>query len=168
MIYPPLPKEKLKMAVRYWLMKTEPTTYSIDDLVKDRDQTTCWEGVRNYQARNLLRDDVQQGDRVLFYHSACKEPAVVGTAIVSRDGYPDSHAFDRRSKYFDKKSDPENPTWYMVDIKLEKIFDEPVTLADLRQRASLKEMVLLQKGSRLSVQPVKKKEFDTVLKMASA
>lgn len=154
------------MPVRYWLMKTEPTTYSIDDLEKESNQTTCWEGVRNYQARNLLRDEIQEGDRVLFYHSACKEPAVVGTAVVSRGGYPDSHAFDKRSKYFDAKSDPDNPRWYMVDVKLESKFDQPVTLAALREKASLKDMVLLQKGSRLSVQPVKKKEFDAVLKMA--
>ncbi len=154
------------MAVRYWLMKTEPTTYSIDDLESEADQTTCWEGVRNYQARNLLRDEIKTNDRVLFYHSACKEPAVVGTATVSRVGYPDSHALDRRSKYYDPKSDPDKPTWYMVDIMLDRKFDQPVTLAALRKRAGLKEMVLLQKGSRLSVQPVKKKEFDTVLKMA--
>ena len=154
------------MTMKYWLMKTEPTTYSIEDLEKESNQTTCWEGVRNYQARNLLRDDIQEGDRVLFYHSACKEPAVVGTAIVSRPGYPDSHAFDKRSKYYDAKSDPENPSWFMVDVKLEQKFDAPVTLASLREKASLKEMVLLQKGSRLSVQPVKKKEFDIVLKMA--
>ena len=154
------------MTMKYWLMKTEPTTYSIEDLEKESNQTTCWEGVRNYQARNLLRDDIQEGDRVLFYHSACKEPAVVGTAVVSRPGYPDSHAFDRRSKYYDAKSDPDNPRWYMVDVKLEQKFDTPVTLASLREKASLKEMVLLQKGSRLSVQPVKKKEFDIVLKMA--
>jgi predicted RNA-binding protein with PUA-like domain len=154
------------MTMKYWLMKTEPTTYSIEDLEKESNQTTCWEGVRNYQARNLLRDDIQEGDRVLFYHSACKEPAVVGTAIVSRPGYPDSHAFDKRSKYYDAKSDPENPRWFMVDVKLEQKFDAPVTLASLREKASLKEMVLLQKGSRLSVQPVKKKEFDIVLKMA--
>jgi predicted RNA-binding protein with PUA-like domain len=153
------------MAVQYWLMKTEPTTYSIDDLASDKDQTTSWEGVRNYQARNLLRDDIHKGDRVLFYHSACKEPAVVGTAVVSREGYPDSFAFDRRSKYYDKKSDSEKPTWYMVDITLDRKFDQPVTLATLRQRASLTEMVLLQKGSRLSVQPVKKKEFDAIVKM---
>ncbi len=152
--------------MKYWLMKTEPTTYSIEDLEKESNQTTCWEGVRNYQARNLLRDDIQEGDRVLFYHSACKEPAVVGTAVVSRPGYPDSHAFDKRSKYYDAKSDPDNPRWYMVDVKLERKFDNPVTLASLREKASLKEMVLLQKGSRLSVQPVKKKEFDIVLKMA--
>lgn len=152
--------------MKYWLMKTEPTTYSITDLETESNQTTCWEGVRNYQARNLLRDDIQEGDRVLFYHSACKEPAVVGTAVVSRPGYADSHAFDKRSKYYDAKSDPENPRWYMVDVKLEKKFDSPVTLASLREKASLEDMVLLQKGSRLSVQPVKKKEFDIVLKMA--
>lgn len=154
------------MTMKYWLMKTEPTTYSIDDLEKESKQTTCWEGVRNYQARNLLRDDIQEGDRVLFYHSACKEPAVVGTAVVSRPGYPDSHAFDKRSKYYDAKSDPDNPRWYMVDVKLEEKFDVPVTLASLREKATLKDMVLLQKGSRLSVQPVKKKEFDIILKMA--
>ncbi|MCG8651355.1 MAG: EVE domain-containing protein [Pirellulales bacterium] len=155
------------MAVKYWLMKTEPNTYSIDDLAAESDLTTCWEGVRNYQARNLLRDDVKQGDRVLFYHSACKEPAVVGTAVVRRDGYPDHFAFDRRSKYYDEKSDRDNPRWYMVDIKLEQKFERPVTLAHLRTVASLKDMVLLQKGSRLSVQPVKKKEFDTILKLAA-
>ena len=102
----------------------------------------------------------------MFYHSACKEPAVVGTAVVSRPGYPDSHAFDKRSKYYDAKSDPDNPRWYMVDVKLEEKFDVPVTLASLREKATLKDMVLLQKGSRLSVQPVKKKEFDIILKMA--
>ena len=156
------------MAVQYWLMKTEPSTYSIDDLEAEKNQTTCWEGVRNYQARNLLRDEIKLGDRVLFYHSACKEPAVVGTAVVTRAGYPDSHAFDRRSKYYDPKSDPREPTWYMVDIKLDQKFKSPVTLTSLRGRAALKNMILLQKGSRLSVQPVKKKEFDTILKMAGA
>jgi predicted RNA-binding protein with PUA-like domain len=113
-----------------------------------------------------LRDEVQEGDRVLFYHSACKEPAVVGTAVVVRGGYPDHYAWDRRSNYFDAKSDPENPRWYMVDVKLEQVFDQPVTLAVLRQRAGLREMGLLRKGNRLSVQPVRKKEFDTILKMA--
>lgn len=156
------------MPIRYWLMKTEPSTYSIDDLAAAHHQTTSWEGVRNYQARNLLRDDFQQGDRVLFYHSACKEPAVVGTAIVTRSGYPDNHAFDRRSKYYDPKSSPASPTWYMVDIKLEQKFSQPITLAMLRQRGGLKGMVLLQKGSRLSVQPVKKAEFDTILKLSGA
>ena len=154
------------MAVQYWLMKTEPTTYSIDDLAKEKKRTTSWEGVRNYQARNMLRDEINKGDRVLFYHSACKEPAVVGTAVVARNGYPDSFAFDSKSKYYDEKSDPDDPTWYMVDIQLEKRFNHPVTLTELRKQPVLKEMVLLQKGSRLSIQPVKKKEFDKILKMA--
>ena len=154
------------MAVNYWLMKTEPTTYSIDDLANEKKKTTCWEGVRNYQARNLLRDEIKKGDRVLFYHSACKEPAVMGTAVVSKSGYPDHFAFDSKSKYFDSKSDPDNPRWYMVDVTLDEVFAKPVTLAQLREKASLKDMVLLQKGSRLSVQPVKKKEFDTILKLA--
>ncbi|WP_345684841.1 EVE domain-containing protein [Novipirellula caenicola] len=155
------------MTINYWLMKSEPNTFSIDDLAAQPDQTTCWEGVRNYQARNMLRDDIHVGDRVLFYHSACKVPAVVGTAVVSKSGYPDPFQFDRKSKYFDEKSDPENPRWYLVDIKLEKKFDRPVTLAELRERAGLSGMVLLQKGSRLSVQPVKKKEFETIEKLAS-
>ena len=154
------------MAVHYWLMKTEPTTYSIDDLAKEKNQTTWWEGVRTNQARNQLREELKKGDRLLFYHSACTEPAVVGTAIVSKSGYPDHFAFDSKSKYYDKKSDPDDPTWYMVDIKLEKRFDKPVTLKELRERTGLKEMVLLQKGSRLSVQPVRKNEFETILKMA--
>jgi predicted RNA-binding protein with PUA-like domain len=156
------------MTIRYWLFKTEPTTYSVDDLAKEPDQTTTWEGVRNYQARNLLRDEIREGDRVLFYHSACKQPAVVGTAVVTRPGYPDHFADDRRSKYYDPKNDPDNPRWYMVDVRLDQKFDRPVTLAELRKRAGLRKMVLLQKGSRLSVQPVKKSEFDTILKMAGS
>ena len=156
------------MAVQHWLMKTEPETYSIDDLAREKNQSTCWEGVRNYQARNLLRDEIKKGDRVLFYHSACKKPAVVGTAVVSKSGYPDPFAFDKDSNYYDAKSDPDNPTWYLVDIKLDKKFSQPVTLAELRQRAGLKDMMLLQKGSRLSVQPVKKKEFDAIVKIAGS
>lgn len=154
------------MAVQYWLMKTEPTTYSIDDLASEKKRTTTWEGVRNYQARNMLRDDIKKGDRVLFYHSACKEPAVTGIAVVAKRGYPDSFAFDPKSKYYDQKSDPANPTWYMVDIKLEKQLDHPVSLTEIRKQPMLKDMVLLQKGSRLSIQPVKKNEFDKILEMA--
>ena len=97
------------MTVRHWLLKTEPTTYSIDDLEKESDQTTCWEGVRNYQARNLLRDEIQEGDHVLFYHSACKEPAVVGTATVSRSGYPDYHANDKRKQVLRSERRPGEP-----------------------------------------------------------
>jgi len=154
------------MAVQYWLMKTEPETFSIDDLAAEPKKSTCWEGVRNYQARNLLRDEIKKGDRVLFYHSACRVPAVVGTATVTRSGYPDSHALDPESNYFDEKSDPDNPRWFMVDIKLDQKFDRPVTLAELREQKGLKEMVLLQKGSRLSVQPVRKKEFDKIIQLS--
>lgn len=154
------------MAHKYWLMKTEPTTYSIDDLGKEKGKTTTWEGVRNYQARNLLRDEIKKGDQVLFYHSACKEPAVVGLAVITREGYPDSFAFDPKSKYFDAKSKKEKPVWFMVDVKLDQKFKYPVTLAELRGQASLKDMVLLQKGSRLSVQPVKKSEFDKIVKLS--
>lgn len=153
------------MTTRYLLMKSEPTTFSIDDLEKQPEQSTCWEGVRNYQARNLLRDDIELGDLVLFYHSACKEPAVVGTAVVCRSGYPDDSQFDRKSDYYDAKSTPVNPRWYRVDIKLETKFKHPVTLAELRIRSDLADMVLLQRGNRLSVQPVKKKEFDTIKKI---
>lgn len=154
------------MAKSYWLMKSEPTTYSIDDLAAEADGRTTWEGVRNYQARNLLRDEIKVGDQVLFYHSGCKEPAVVGIAEVVRDGYPDHFAWDRKSHYFDAKSDPENPRWYMVDIQLQETFSRPVTLVELREVESLAGMELLRKGSRLSVQPVKKKEFDTVVRLA--
>ncbi|CAD75838.1 MAG TPA: EVE domain-containing protein [Rhodopirellula baltica] len=157
--------------MKYWLMKTEPNTFSIDDLAEQPEQITCWEGVRNYQARNLLRDEIEEGDQVLFYHSACKTPAVVGLATVSRGGYPDHHAFDKKSHYFDPKSNPDSPTWYMVDIKLNKKLERPVTLAELREEATkarspLVDMVLLQKGSRLSVQPVSKKQFDRVVKLS--
>ncbi len=154
------------MAVSYWLMKTEPNTYSIDDLSSDPDQKTCWEGVRNYQARNLMRDEFEVGDRVLFYHSACAEPAVVGTAKVVRAGYPDHHAWDKRSNYFDAKSTPENPRWFMVDIQLDTKFAQPVKLATMRAEPKLEGMELLRKGSRLSVQPVRKQEFDWILKLA--
>lgn len=153
------------MARKYWLMKSEPSTFSIDDLAEQPEQTTCWEGVRNYQARNLLRDEIQQGDGVLFYHSACKPPACVGTAVVVRAGYPDHHAWDRRHHYYDPKSTPAAPTWYMVDIKLERRFTTPVTLEAIRRVPQLAEMPLLRRGNRLSVQPVTRAQFDRIVKL---
>lgn len=147
-------------------MKTEPTSYSIQDLAAEPKQTTCWEGVRNYQARNLMRDEMQVGDRVLVYHSNAKPPAVAGTATVVRASYPDHYSWDPDSKYFDPKSTPHEPRWFMVDIQLEQIFDRSLPLDELREVKSLKDMELLRKGSRLSVQPVRKKEFDTILKLA--
>lgn len=152
----------------YWLLKTEPSTYSIDDLAAEPDQTTCWDGVRNYQARNFMRDEMQVGDRALLYHSNANPPAVVGVARIVREAYPDPTSWDPDDAHYDPKSSPDNPRWFMVDIQLETRFAAPVPLDELRQRKALAEMELLRKGSRLSVQPVRKKEFDTILKIAGA
>ncbi len=149
---------------RYWLFKTEPESYSISDL--ERDNTTFWDGVRNYQARNFLRDDIKSGDGVLFYHSNANPPAIVGAAQVTRDGYPDHTQFEQGHRKFDPKATPENPRWYMVDISLDAVFPEPLGLNQLRDIPALAEMELLRKGSRLSIQPVSKKEWDTVLRLA--
>ena len=155
-------------AAKYWLMKTEPKTYSIHDLANEHDQTTYWDGVRNYQARNLMRDDMSIGDRVLVYHSNADPPAVAGVAVIDRESYPDHTAWDPQDKHYDPKSTPDNPRWFMVDIKLEAIFDEPIPLETLRGVKTLKDMELLRKGSRLSVQPVRKKEFDAICKLAKS
>lgn len=153
-------------AAKYWLMKTEPTSYSIQDLAKEKKQTTHWDGVRNYQARNSMRDDMRVGDKVLVYHSNANPPAVAGVARIVRESYPDHTSWDPDHKHYDPKSTAQNPRWFMVDIKLEQIFDEPIPLDELRGVSALKEMELLRKGSRLSVQPVRKPEFDAVLKLA--
>lgn len=152
---------------KYWLLKTEPESFSIQDLAKAPQQTTCWDGVRNYQARNYMRDEMQVGDGVLFYHSSADPPAVVGTAKVVKAGYPDPTAWDKNDHHFDPAASPENPRWSMVDIKLEKIFKQPLALESLRKVPALKKMELLRKGSRLSVQPVTKEEFEVVLKLAT-
>ena len=151
---------------RYWLFKSEPTGYSIDDLANEKKQTTFWDGVRNYQARNMLRDDIQVGDKVLFYHSNAKPMAVVGTAEVVKAGYADHTAFDKKAKHYDEKSDSENPTWFMVDIKLIKKFEKPVTRDELKAEPKVADMVLLQRGSRLSIQPVTASEWKIVHKLA--
>jgi len=150
------------MARNYWLFKSEPDVYPIDALV--RDGTTFWDGVRNYQARNTLRDDVKVGDGVLFYHSRIAPMAVVGTAKVVRAGYPDPTQFDPKSKYFDEKATAESPRWYVVDIAADEVFDHPVTLPDLRGMKALANMELLRKGSRLSIQPVRKGEWDAIVR----
>jgi len=152
------------MDKRYWLMKSEPETYSFDDL--KREKVAGWDGVRNYQARNFMRDEMKTGDGVLFYHSSCAEPAIMGIAEVLKEGYPDKTAWDKKSEYFDAKSSKENPRWYQVDIKYKKEFDKPVTLSALKSNPKLKDMKVVQKGQRLSVQPVTKEEFAEVLKMA--
>lgn len=151
---------------QYWLVKSEPEVFSIQDLAQAKNQTTCWDGVRNYQARNYLRDKMQVGDPVLFYHSNAQPPAVVGLAQVASASYPDHTAFDRHDPHFDPKSKPDNPTWFMVDIKLVELFPKPLDLAYLRQQPGLNEMVLLQKGSRLSVQPVTLQQFALIMRLA--
>jgi predicted RNA-binding protein with PUA-like domain len=152
---------------QYWLLKSEPESFSIDDLEKSKNKTTCWDGVRNYQARNFLRDSFKKGDGVLFYHSNADPPAIVGTAEVVKEGYPDHTAFDPDDHHYDPKSDKKNPSWYMVDVKHVKTFANPIGLPDLRDHKELKHMVLLQKGSRLSVQPVTEAEWNFITKLAT-
>ena len=151
------------MAKRYWLMKSEPYVYSIDDL--ERDGTTFWDGVRNYSARNLMRDEMKIGDRVLFYHSNANPPGVAGVAEVVRESYPDHTQFEEENKYFDPKATEENPRWFMVDIKFVEKLERVVTLPEIRDTPALSDMVLVNR-SRLSVQPVRKAEYEKILKMA--
>ena len=153
---------------KYWLLKSEPESFSIQDLEKAPKKTTCWDGVRNYQARNFMRDEMKIGDRVLFYHSSTDPPAIVGTAKIVKEGYPDPTAWDKKNHHYDPAASPENPRWSMVDIQLEEIFKQPLPLEGLRKVAALKKMELLRKGSRLSVQPVTKEEFEAVLELAEA
>jgi predicted RNA-binding protein with PUA-like domain len=157
-----------KAPQKYWLVKTEPESFSIDDLAAAPQKTTFWSGVRNYQARNFMRDDMKQGDRVLFYHSNAEPPAIVGVAKVVREGYPDHTSWDESDHHFDPASTAANPRWFMVDLKLERKFKRALGLPELRDIPALKEMELLRKGSRLSVQPVSAKEFEAILKLADA
>ncbi|MEX1042570.1 MAG: EVE domain-containing protein [Pirellulaceae bacterium] len=158
---------KTASPTKYWLMKTEPESYSIDDLAAEKKQTTFWSGVRNYQARNFMRDDMRVGDQVLFYHSNAKPPCIVGLAEVVRESYPDHTAWDEEDHHYDPKSPQENPRWFMVDIRFKEKFARSLGREELAKVAALKEMELLKRGSRLSVQPVRKKEFDAILKLAS-
>ena len=153
------------MAKRYWLMKTEPDVFGLEDLKKQKNQTEPWDGVRNYRARNYLRDEIQLGDGVLFYHSRITPPEVVATCKVVRAGYPDPTQFDPKEKYYDPKSPPDNPRWFCVDVQLDKEFATPVTLPELRETDGLEEMALLEKGQRLSVQPVRPEEWKIVTAM---
>tara|TARA_A100001015_G_C15040298_1_gene739169 strand:+ start:3218 stop:3676 length:459 start_codon:yes stop_codon:yes gene_type:complete len=149
----------------YWLMKTEPTTYSIDHL--ENEQVTQWEGVRNYQARNFMRDTMKIGDKVLFYHSNCKPPGVIGLAEVCKESYPDFFAWDINSKYYDPKSSPDSPIWMMVDVKFVKKFNDIVSLDTIKTTPGLEQMLVIKKGMRLSIQPVTKSEYDIVTALAS-
>ena len=163
----PVPISKpVSSAERCWLVKSEPDSFSIHDLASSPRQTICWDGVRNYQARNFLRA-MQIGDRVLFYHSSAEPPAVAGTAVVVGEAYPDSTAWDPRQDHYDPKSRPDEPIWFMVDLRLEEIFAEPLGLDRLREVRELAGMELLRKGSRLSVQPVTPAQFEKVLELAA-
>ena len=152
---------------QYWLLKSEPGCYSIEDLAREPEQTTAWSGVRNYQARNFMRDRMAPGDMALFYHSGA-DPSVVGVARIMRSGYPDATAWNPEDSHFDPKSPPEKPLWYAVDVRLERVFPQPIPLKALRLVPELQGMELLRKGSRLSVLPVSEREFAVVCEMADA
>ncbi len=151
--------------MNFWLMKSEPETFGIDALAKSPRKTTHWDGVRNYQARNFMRDRMELGDRAFFYHSNCAEPAIVGIVKVVKTGYPDHSAFDPKDKHYDPDSDPNNPRWYMVDVRLERKLARPVTLATLRKysNSALKGLALLQRGNRLSITPVSASHWNFIL-----
>ena len=149
----------------YWLMKSEPDTFGIDDLAARPGQTEPWDGVRNYQARNMMRDAMRVGDPVFFYHSNCAEPGIVGIAEVVREGYPDHTAFDPDAKYFDPKSDPEHPRWFCVDVRYLRHLGRTITLAELKQYANgvLAEFPLVRRGNRLSIMPVTPEQWRFIL-----
>ena len=148
-------------------MKSEPSEFSIDDLKNMPKQTEHWDGVRNYQARNFMRDDMKIGDQVFFYHSNCDDVGIVGIAEVVKEGYPDFTAWDKNDSHYDPKTDPDNPRWIMVDIKFIRKLKGTISLKALKENPKLKDMRLIQRGNRLSVMPVEKKEWDAILKMES-
>lgn len=154
--------------MRYWLMKSEPDVFGIDHLARAPRQTSGWDGVRNYQARNMLRDDFKPGDRAFFHHSSCATPGIYGTMEIVRGGHPDPAQFDRRSRYYDPGSDPADPRWYQVEVRLLKKFARPVTLDMLREHASgpLADLVVLRRGNRLSVMPVTADEWKFIHRLA--
>jgi predicted RNA-binding protein with PUA-like domain len=153
--------------MRYWLMKTEPGTFGVDALERAKRSTTSWDGVRNYQARNMLRDEMKRGDQVFLYYSSCDVPGIVAIMKIVKEGYPDPTAFDRKDHHYDPDSDPANPRWFMVDVQLERRLARTITLDELRKHAAkeLKNMVLLRKGNRLSITPVQAAEWKFILSL---
>ena len=151
--------------MHYWLMKSEPDVFSVTDLGRRPRKQACWDGVRNYQARNFLCA-MKRGDRAFFYHSSCPEPGVYGIVEVACGAYPDHTAFDPTSEYYDPKSTPDRPRWFMVDVRLKWILHSPVLLDAIRRESSLRDMQLVQRGNRLSVMPVTAKQWKTILKLA--
>ncbi len=151
--------------MQYWLMKSEPGTYSIEDLQGMPGQSDHWDGVRNYQARNMMRDQMKVGDRAFFYHSNTKDPGIVGIVEVVREGYPDYTALDPESDYYDPKSSAEDPRWYMVDVRYIRHLRRPIGLAELKRHQFLRDMPLLRRGNRLSIMPVSEEEWHYILKL---
>ncbi|BBL58628.1 EVE domain-containing protein [Methylomonas koyamae] len=149
--------------MRYWLMKSEPETFGIDDLCARPQQTEHWDGVRNYQARNMMRDEMKIGDQIFFYHSNCDEPGIVGIAEVTRESYPDFTAFDPDDKHFDPKSNPDKPTWFMVDVKFVRKLSRTISLRELKTKSELGELALLRRGNRLSIMPVSAEQWAFIL-----
>lgn len=150
----------------YWLFKSEPDCFSIDDLAKRPKQTSHWDGVRNYQVRNMLRDEIKQGDLVFFYHSSCTPPGIAGVAEVVKEGYPDFTAWDIHSDHFDPKSTPDQPRWYMVDVKLVEKFHRLITLEEIKAHPKLSSMLINRKGNRLSITPVTSDEWKTIIALS--
>jgi len=153
--------------MRYWLMKTEPGTFGLEHLAAAPRRTTAWDGVRNYQARNMLRDEMKKGDQAFLYHSSTEVPGIVAVMQIVKEAYPDPTAFDRKHHHYDPDSDPENPRWYMVDVQLDRRLRRVITLEELRSHATkeLKNMVLLRRGNRLSVTPVEPAEWKFILSL---
>lgn len=156
--------------MNYWLMKTEPSTFSIDDLAKAPKRTTCWDGVRNYQVRNMMRDQFAVGDLAFMYHSSCDIPGVVGVMKVVSKGYPDATAFDRKHAHYDPESDPKAPRWYMVDVRLEQRFSRVISLDELRRHVDgkLRDLLILKRGNRLSITPVSAAEWRFIGSLATS
>ena len=152
----------------YWLLKSEPSEFSIDDLARAPGRTTAWDGVRNFQARNFIRDGMKTGDLAFFYHSSCPEPGIAGIVKITREAYGDSTALDRASANFDARSSSEEPIWYVVDVRLERKLERVLTLEKLKQHAAsiLSSLPLLKRGNRLSVMPVTKHDWDFILALA--
>jgi predicted RNA-binding protein with PUA-like domain len=151
--------------VNYWLMKSEPESFGIMDLYDKPNQTEHWDGVRNYQARNMMRDDMKIGDQAFFYHSNCDEPGIVGIIEVVKEGYPDFTAFDSNNVHFDPKSNPEAPRWIMVDVRFIKHLSRIITLKELKQKAELADLALVRAGNRLSIMPVTQKQWNFILSL---
>ena len=151
--------------MQYWLMKSEPGEFGIDDLERADASTECWDGVRNYQARNMMRDQMKKGDLAFFYHSNCATPGIAGIMEIVREGYPDATAFDPEDKHHDPKSDPANPRWFLVDVRFVRKLGRIISLSEMKEQRSLEGMLLLRRGNRLSITPVSKAHWDCILSL---